>query len=198
MSGTPGGGPLAPWPAAVLVAGVQRSAGRTRNHSRRPADVDHDRVRTEHDPGDVPITRESLHRDRRDRRRELHVRRSRSRQSLQRFEGRRDLEVWALARVLRHQPSIERRERQLDDRIALAMLEAAIVALAHRLCKRLECGAHRRATDRVEPTTDKNRSIVPDAELEPALLDGDALLLCHALRIERMAEPHAVVPESPR
>jgi len=60
---------------------------------------------------------------------------------LERFEGRRDLEVWALARVLRHEPGIERMKRQFDQPIAKATLEAAIVALAHRLCEQLEGGA---------------------------------------------------------
>jgi len=156
MCGTPGGSAFTSWPPAVLVADIQRAAGRPGDHSSRPANVHHDRVGAEDDPRNVRIACQALHRHGRYRGRELHVGRRRSRESLQRFEGRRDLKVWALARVLRHEPRIERMKRQLDDRIALATLEAAIVALAHRLCKRLECGAQGRATDRVELATDEN------------------------------------------
>ena len=75
--------------------------------------------------------------------------------SAKRFKRRRDLEVRPLARVLRHQPGIEGMRCELDERIGLAMLEAAVVALAHRLGKRLESGAYGRSTDRVQLAADE-------------------------------------------
>ena len=115
---------------------------------------------------------------------------------MQRFEGRRDLKVWALARVLRHEPGIEGMRRELDERIALPMFETAVVSLAHGLREGLECGAHGRSTDRVQLAADENRPVVPDGELEPALLNRDSLLPGYALRIERVAQARAVVPET--
>src|SRR6202022_3977111 len=87
--------------------------------------------------------------------------------------------------------------RELDERVGLAMLETAVVSLAHGLCEGLECCAHGRSTNRVQPAADKKRSILPYAELKPTLLHGDTLLLHHALGIERVPKPHAVVPETP-
>ena len=45
--------------------------------------------------------------------------------------------------------------RELDERIRLAMLEAAVVALAHWLGERLESGAYGRSTDRVQLAADE-------------------------------------------
>ncbi len=103
----------------------------------------------------------------------------------------------ALARVLGYQPGVEGMRRELDERIGLAMLETAVVSLAHGLRDGLEGGAHGRSTNRVQLAADEKRPIVPDGELEPALLNRDALLPGDALRIERMAQAHAVVPEAP-
>ena len=86
--------------------------------------------------------------------------------------------------------------RELDERIGLAMLETAVVSLAHGLSQGLEGGAHGRSTDRVQLAADEKGSIVPDGELEPALLNRDSLLAGHALGIERMAQTHAVVPQT--
>jgi hypothetical protein len=106
---------------------------------------------------------------------------------LQRFERRRDLQVRALAGVLRHQTGIEGMRRELDERIGLPMLEAPFVARTHRLREGLESGAHGRSTDWVQLAADEKRPIFPDGELEPALLNRDSLLPGYAFRIERMA-----------
>src|SRR5690348_9323735 len=101
----------------------------------------------------------------------------------------------ALARVLRHQPSIERMKRELDDRVALTTLERAIVALAHRLRERLDCRPQRCSTDRVQLAADENRPILPDAELKASLLNRNSLIMLQPFGIERVAQAHAIVPE---
>src|SRR5438132_4813663 len=195
MSGTPRGWPFASRPLAVLVASVQGSSGCAGDHPNCSAGVDDHRAGTEDDPCDVGVARHSLDGCCGDRRRELHVRRRRSRQSLECFERRRDLEVWALTRVLRHEPGIERMERQLDDRIALAMLQAAIVALAHRPRERLEGRPQGRAADRVQLTADLDRPVFPHAQLQASLLYRNAMFLLDALAVERMPQALAVMPE---
>src|SRR5260370_41507186 len=101
----------------------------------------------------------------------------------------------ALARVLRYEPGIERMKRQFDERIALATIKGAIVALAHRLRERFDGRPQRRATDRVQLPADKNRTVFRDGELKTALLDGDALIMGDAFRVEGMTQSQAVVPE---
>src|SRR5260370_3553001 len=95
----------------------------------------------------------------------------------------------ALARVLGHEPRIERMKRQLDDRVALSTLEAAIVTLAHGLRERLDGRPQGGSADRVQLAADENRPIVPDRELQPALLDRDALLPRHTLPVEHVPSP---------
>jgi hypothetical protein len=93
----------------------------------------------------------------------------------------------ALARVLRHEPGIERMKRQLDDCIALATFEATFVSLTHRLREWFEGGAQGRSADRVQLTADLDRPVVPDAQLQASLLDRNAMILLHAFRVERVA-----------
>src|ERR1700730_8165160 len=102
----------------------------------------------------------------------------------------------ALARVLRHESGVERMKRQLDDRIALATIEGAIVALAHRLRERLEGRPQCRAADRGEAGADLYRAVFPNAQLEAALLHRDAMILLHALPVERVAQSLAVMPKA--
>jgi hypothetical protein len=99
--------------------------------------------------------------------------------------------------MLRHEAGIEGMHRELDERICLALLETAVVALAHGLRQGLEGGAHGRSTDRVQLAADQQRPIVPDGELEPAFLDGNALIPLDPFWIECVAQPDAVVPEAP-
>ncbi len=93
----------------------------------------------------------------------------------------------ALARVLRHEPGIERMKRQLDDGIALATLEATFVSLTHRLREWFEGGAQGRSADRVQLTADLDRPVFPHAQLQASLLDRNAMILLHAFRVERVA-----------
>src|SRR5260370_33779860 len=104
----------------------------------------------------------------------------------------------ALARVLRHQPGLQGMRRELGEGIGLALLEPAVVALAHGLRQGLESGAHGRSPDWVQLAADEKRPIFPDGELEAALLNRDALLPRDALRIDRMPQAHAVVPDATR
>src|SRR6202011_144951 len=119
-----------------------------------------------------------------------------SRQSLERLERRRDLQVGSLARVLGHQAGIEGMRCELDERVGRAMLETAVVSLAHGLREGLEGGAHGSSTNRVQLAADEKRPIVPDGELQAALFNRDSLLPGYSLRIERMAQAHAVVPQT--
>src|SRR5438132_8226428 len=76
------------------------------------------------------------------------------------------------------------------------MLEPAVHHRANGLSQVREGGAHGRYTNLVQLAADEKGSIVPDGELEPALLNRDSLLAGHALGIERMAQTHAVVPQT--
>src|SRR2546428_1958989 len=166
MSRAPGRGAFASRPLAVLVAGIQCAAGSAGDHANRSADVDQHGARTEHDPRDISVAPKALYGRGRDRRRELHVGGWGSRQSLQGFEGRGDLEMWALARVLRHEPGIERMKRQFDERIALATIKGAIVALAHRLRERLEGRPQPPPPDRVGLAPDEYQAGFPNPDTE--------------------------------
>jgi hypothetical protein len=115
--------------------------------------------------------------------------------SSQCFKSRSDLEVWALARVLWHQAGVERMKRQFDDRIALAMLEGPIVALAHRLRERLEGRPQGCPANRVQLTADLDRPVFPHAQLQASFLHRDTMFLLHALAVERMPQALAVMPE---
>ena len=74
MSRAPGGRALAARPLAVLVASIQRTAGRAGDDSNRSADIDHHGFRTKYDSRYVRVARQSLHGHRRDWSGELHVR----------------------------------------------------------------------------------------------------------------------------
>ena len=103
--------------------------------------------------------------------------------------------MWALARVLWHEPGIERMKRQFDDGVALTMLEGPIVALAHRLSERFEGRPQGGAADRVQLTADLDRPVFPHAQLQASFLYRNAMFLLDALAVERMPQALAVMPE---
>ena len=58
--------------------------------------------------------------------------------------------------------------------------------MTHRLREWLEGSAQGRSTDRIQLAADEKRTVFPDGELEAAFLDGNALVMGYAFRVQRM------------
>src|SRR2546430_16450857 len=97
MSRAPGGRALAARPLAVLVASIQRTAGRAGDDSNRSADMDPPGFRTKHDSRYVRLPPQSLPGHPTDWRGELHCRGPGSFKSPKCFVLRGGLQAWGMA-----------------------------------------------------------------------------------------------------
>ncbi len=180
----------------LLIAHVERSPPASGDDPLRPADVNHHRLRAQHDPSDGAITGEALHRLGGDRQRESHLAGRRPAQPAERFEGCRDLHVRPLSASLRQHACVQPMAGQLDQGVGLALLATPIVLRASQSGQRLEGGTHGRAGGWVQPAVQPQGPVLVGIQVEPAIPRPFGLVGCHTLRISRMTDVLAVVPEA--
>lgn len=85
---------------------------------------------------------------------------------------------------------------QLDQRVGLALLAGPIVLGAAQPGQGLEGAAHSRAGGGVQPAVQPQGPVLVGIQVEPAKPGRVGLLGCHTLRIRRMPDVLAEVPEA--
>src|SRR6266568_2324077 len=118
-------------PLAVAVANLESAPQRARDDSFRSAHVDNGGILVEEYARDAAVAGHSLHRGRRDWKRELHLRRGSSAHPLECLDRRGDLDLGGLAA-----------RGQVDECVGKALLARPVVVLTGRLGERLERRAH--------------------------------------------------------
>jgi len=163
-------------PPAVTVAGVERATRRPGDSPLGAADVDDRGVGTEKDAGDRAVAGQSLHCLRRDRQRELHLRRRRAGETEKSLQRSRDLKLRAVQRV----------HRELDQRIRQPPRIATTVVLSRSLGQRLQCCAQRRTPDLVEHAADRDHAVIGIGQGQLPHLDALNLFLDDPRGVSRM------------
>src|SRR6266705_6858638 len=177
--------PVASWPPAVPVAGVERAACRPGDCPLGAPDIDDRRVGAEQDAGDVAVASQPFNGLGRDRQRELHLRRRRTGETEKRLERSGDLEIRLVERV----------HGQIDQGVGKPAWVVAMVVFAIALGQRLQCSAQSRATDLVEDALDQDAAVFGGAEGEASRLHPLLLLIDDALGVGGMAGMQAGVLE---
>ncbi len=150
MALAPARRPVAAGPAAVPVALVERLPPGPGDQPLGAADVDHQRVGVEQDPGEVAVAGEALDALGRDGQGELQVGGRRADPAEQGLEAGGDLEVGALAASVGDHAAVEGVAGELDQGIRQALLAGPLVVPAGLPSQRLQRVADGGAAGRIE------------------------------------------------
>ncbi len=159
--------PIAAWPPAVTIAGVERAACRPGDCPLGAPDIDDRRVRAEQDAGDAAVASQPFDGLGRDRQRELHLRRRRTGEPEKRLERSGDLKIRPVERV----------HGQIDQGVGKPAWVVAMVVFAIALGQRLQCRAQRTGADLIQDPLDQDAAVVRGAEGEASRLHSLLLII---------------------
>src|SRR5713101_5601856 len=186
MRTRPVDGAVATRPAAAAVVGFERPVLSRRDGSRRPTDVDRQRVRFQ-DPGQGAVAGEALHGFARDRHPGLELRGGRPQLALQAFQGRGDGDVRADPMALGQLALVHGLVDDLGQGVGPALLGRPPVVLAETLGEPVDSGLERGAGFPVEDPAEVVLA-VHLADMEEALFVVLLDLAFESLGVDRIAK----------